>query len=330
MKTLSKVYCFLAGLHRALYRAQVLKKYKSRKKVISVGNISFGGTGKTPFVLSLVEELQSLGFRPGIVCRSYRGELRGPCLMDLEKAKSPEVYGDEPSFYVLKTHVPVVTGPRKWQAARILEEMPEVDLIVVDDGFQHYKLHRDLDIVLLDASRGIQGFGVLRESPQALREAQVLVLTKSQGIADQEIERIKKFLPPDRPLFFAETKVAGIWGLLDHREKKLHGPVGLVSGLAEPRFFEKIFRSVAPDVQIKRLDFEDHHEFSDEDMRTIESWSRKENLKQIVVTEKDEVKLKKLALKAASMSWNNWFVLRIQNQMKNSDQWTEFLKGILK
>jgi tetraacyldisaccharide 4'-kinase len=184
------LYGLIGRLRRKLYRTGVLSVYRAPVPVISVGNLTVGGTGKTPMVDYLVKWLQGRGRRVAVVSRGYGGQGagrvgvvcagEGPLL-------PPEVCGDEPYLLAQRNHrALVLVAPRRAEGIRLAVERYAADVILLDDGFQHLPVARDLDIMLLDARRPFGNghllpAGLLRESPAALSRAGAVVLTRSDG-----------------------------------------------------------------------------------------------------------------------------------------------------
>jgi tetraacyldisaccharide 4'-kinase len=174
----------VAALRRLLYRRRILHVERLPVPVIVVGNITVGGSGKTPFVIWLCARLKAAGFRPGVVTRGYGGRARQwPCPVGADS--DPALVGDEAVLLARRLGCPVWAGPDRAAAARALLADTAVDLIVSDDGLQHYALGRDLDIVMLDGGRGVgNGYllpaGPLREPSRRLQAAALLVVKRSR------------------------------------------------------------------------------------------------------------------------------------------------------
>jgi tetraacyldisaccharide 4'-kinase len=160
------------GLRRWLYRKQLRGTVRLSRPVVVVGNLSVGGTGKTPLVCWLVERLQELGFRPGVVTRGYGGSNRAPRL--LRESDTAALVGDEPLLLARRTRVPVAVGRKRAAAARMLADAG-CDVIVSDDGLQHYALSRDCEIAVIDAERGFGNGHLLPAGP--LREGKSRLAT---------------------------------------------------------------------------------------------------------------------------------------------------------
>ena len=155
---LAAIYWVLVALRRSLYRIGVLKTARAAVPVIVIGNITAGGTGKTPTTIWLSREMKARGFCPGIVSRGYGGSKSGAS-MRVDAESDPAVAGDEPVLIAMRTQCPVVVDADRARAANMLIE-DGVDLIIADDGLQHYALGRDYEICVIDGSR-VLGNGLL-------------------------------------------------------------------------------------------------------------------------------------------------------------------------
>jgi tetraacyldisaccharide 4'-kinase len=175
----------LAALRREAYRLGLFKSASLPAPVLVAGNITVGGTGKTPFVLWLAQVLTQRGYHPGIITRGYGGKRGGrPQLVSGDG--DPFEMGDEAVLLARRSGVPVAAGADRVAAARLLLDSFPVDVIISDDGLQHYRLRRQLEIVLLDAERGLgNGWrlpaGPLRESRRRLHDVDLVVLKQSDG-----------------------------------------------------------------------------------------------------------------------------------------------------
>lgn len=150
---LACVFRAVAALRRMAYRRGWFAVHAVGVPVIVVGNITAGGSGKTPFVIWLVEWLRAQGYRPGVVSRGYGGSARS--CVDVTPDSPPSLVGDEPLLIRRRAAVPVVVGRDRVAAARALLARHAVDFIVADDGLQHYRLHRDLELAVVDAAAGL-------------------------------------------------------------------------------------------------------------------------------------------------------------------------------
>ncbi len=173
------LFAIISGTRRYAYRHRWLKGYCSSLPVIVVGNISVGGNGKTPVVVWLVEQLQARGYRPGVVSRGYGGKApHYPYRLDA--ASTTAQAGDEPVLIARRCGCPVVVAPKRADAVRLLEQSGEVDIIITDDGLQHYALARDIELVVVDGARRFGNacllpMGPLREPVTRLKRVDAII-----------------------------------------------------------------------------------------------------------------------------------------------------------
>jgi tetraacyldisaccharide 4'-kinase len=273
-------------LRRGLYRAGVLGATKLPVPVIVVGNITVGGSGKTPLVLWLVNYLRDHGMRPGIASRGYGGAAASPQKVTAES--DPALCGDEPVMLAQRSGVPVWVGADRPAAARaLLGVHPECDVIVTDDGLQHYRLARDIEIAVVDGARGFGNglmlpAGPLREPVARLGEVDA-VIVNDPGPPGIDVKC--------RAQFAMTLQSRGFQNLLnpDHRaaaELFHNRNVHAVAGIGNPRrFFEQLQRM---GLEFTAHPFPDHHAFSAPDLALAEADF-------IVMTEKDAVKCRSFA-----------------------------------
>lgn len=280
-----------ATLRRALYDAAVLPIHRLDVPVVCVGNLSTGGTGKTPMCALVVDRLAQRGLRPGLLSRGY-GTSHGP--------------NDEALLLErLLPGVPHVQDADRVRGGRALVERG-CGSIVLDDGFQHRRLRRDLDLVLVDATRpwglpapiagaepvrALLPRGLLREPPSSLSRADAIVLTRASQASAADLERLELEIgrfAPGKPVLRADHRPARLrdesGGV--HALASLAGrEVDLASGIGNPESFERTVRSLAALVRTHRV-FPDHHAFVAGDLAGLG-----ENRRALVVTAKDAVKI---------------------------------------
>jgi len=166
LRALAALYASAAGLRRGLYSAGLLPRTRLSEPVIVVGNISVGGTGKTPLTIALIEALRARGFSPGVISRGYGGSAAGPLLVDANS--DPRIAGDEACLIAQATRAPVAVGRDRGSAGRALLEAARCDVLIADDGLQHYKLCRDVEMCVIDGERRFGNGRLLPAGP--LRE----------------------------------------------------------------------------------------------------------------------------------------------------------------
>ena len=266
-------------LRRRAYRAGLLRIHKVSVPVIVVGNITVGGTGKTPLVAWLAGFLKQAGYAPGIVMRGYGGKARS-WPQQVRPDSDPVVVGDEAVLLARHTQCPMAVGPDRAAAARALIEHTGCNLIIADDGLQHYALARDIEILVID---GVRRFGnglclpagPLREPLARLKEVDLIV---TNGLAGRQEIPMKMIGAAARRLNDStiERPLAQFSGQTVHA----------VAGIANPaRFFESLRKA---GLHITEHAFPDHHAFKPEDVNF-------EDAAPVLMTEKDAVKCRRFA-----------------------------------
>ena len=257
------------------------------RPVVVVGNLSVGGTGKTPVVIALVEALRTAGWTPGVVSRGF-GVKVGIEPMDLAEADGPAVCGDEPWLIHTRCDVPVVVHPRRRQAAgQLLARYPEVDVIVSDDGLQHHRLPRDVEWVIVDGRRGLgNGFclpaGPLREHPRRLGSVDA-VLVNGGGDAPG-LPRGENGAPLGEWIDFALQRFRDLHDGSVVPVERLRGErVTGMAGIGNPeRFFARLEEE---GLIVDRVPLDDHAAPDPDRIARLQRKGRR-----IVITEKDAVK----------------------------------------
>lgn len=285
-----------------LYRHGFLRVRRATRPVISVGNLAVGGTGKTPFIRWLAGELLLRGHRPAILTRGYRRSSRGPVVVSDGAGKVAGVAesGDEASALAraLPT-VPIVADADRVRGASLAEALvPDVALHLLDDGFSHVALEREVDIVLVDATDPAAGGallpeGRLREPLSSLARADLVVVTKAeQAEPGPALELIRRHAPA-LPSFRAETHFLGISG----PGGESVAPSGLpgrtvvaVAGIAHPEAFWSTLAALGIE-PTARLGFRDHEPYGDFRLGEIQRAAEETGATAVVTTEKDAVKL---------------------------------------
>jgi tetraacyldisaccharide 4'-kinase len=216
LSPLALLFSALSGLRRLAYRHGWLSAVAVGVPVIIVGNITAGGSGKTPLVVWLVKRLRSQGYRPGVVSRGYGGAACG--CVEVQPASAPAEVGDEPLLIRIKTDAPVVVGRDRVDAARtLLAAHPGVDMIVSDDGLQHYRLHRDIELAVIDAATGLgNGWplpaGPLREPRSRLDSVDAVI--QVVRAAAQPVSRARTGAPTTLPgmrIVWVRLRKEGRW-----------------------------------------------------------------------------------------------------------------------
>ena len=271
---LSSMYGGAIAARNAAYDRGWLRSRGLQGPVISVGNVSAGGSGKTPFVILLGELLQARGIRFDVLSRGYGRTTRGLLLVD--PGGLPRDFGDEPLLMARRLQVPVVVGEDRYEAGRFAESRFGAQVHLLDDGFQHRGLARDFDLVLVtpeDARDRLLPAGRLREPLKSLRRSDALVLASGASaeavpIAGKNVWRVRRGIfpegTPSRPVVFC--------------------------GIARPQNFLLQLRAAGVDPVAEAI-FRDHHSYSEKDIHDLLELRRRSEAGGFVTTEKDAVNL---------------------------------------
>jgi tetraacyldisaccharide 4'-kinase len=288
------LYAALVAIRRRLFQAGILRTFRLGVPVIVVGNLTAGGTGKTPVTIWLVAALRERGLRAGVVSRGYRGKT-GASPLPVMAHSDPAVVGDEPVLIASRSDCPVVVHPDRVRAARVLEEQG-VDIIVADDGLQHYRLERDFEIVVVDGRRGFGNAqplpaGPLREPVARLRHVDQVVIN-----ADDSTSRT---LVPAGEVAVSQFRLrAAVAVKLADQEScpltELSGrAVHAVAAIGNPERFFDMLSNIG--LVVTPHPFSDHAALTPDDLAFGDD-------RMIVMTEKDAVKCRHLELP------NLWYV----------------------
>lgn len=324
LNVLELIYLVLLNLRRGL-----VKSVKIPVPVISVGNLVAGGTGKTPTVIWLVNFLKQAGFTPAILTRGYRSAVQkdGLIFRDSELAKlTPEYTGDEPYLMaaLLPDTVIAVGRDRCRSAKQALATHPEIDVLVMDDGFQNLKLKRDIDLLLLDAAEPFGNGhliprGTLREPLSGLKRADLILLTRTARVDTEELDRLNEYLrkyQADIPIGIVKEKHSGLLPLAHWRRKEaspsapgyLQGKkVAAITGIGNPRQFLSALESLGAEVGYFKS-YPDHYIWGKEEIEnlivTLKDWG----FEDLIVTGKDGVKLTAYLEMFQKLTLNCWML----------------------
>ncbi|AUZ54844.1 tetraacyldisaccharide 4'-kinase [Stenotrophomonas acidaminiphila] len=287
-RLLAPLYAAVAGLRRGLYRRGWLRGRQVPVPVIVVGNITAGGTGKTPLTIALVERLREAGWKPGVASRGYGRDDAGSARW-VTPELAPELAGDEPLLIAWKTGVPVRVDRDRVAAARALLEAG-CDVVVCDDGLQHYRLARDIEIEVVDAQRRygnglLMPAGPLREPVARARDCDFRVVNLGQASDAGEV-------PPGAGFgeWTMRLRIDSARPLRGGRERSLQGFAGqrvhAVAGIAHPQRFFQMLRTRG--IGVVPHAFADHHRYQASDLFFGSELP-------VLMTEKDAVKCKAFA-----------------------------------
>ncbi len=279
------IYLGLIHLRKLLYKLNVFKSYALPVPVIVVGNISVGGTGKTPAVIYLAQQLKLAGYCPGIISRGYGRS--NSLVQAVSCGSSPDQVGDEPLLIAMRTACPVFVGNNRVAAGvALVKEHPEVNVIISDDGLQHYRLKRSLELAVVDADRGFGNGFLIPAGP--LRETVARLSLVDAIVVNGNAEALK---PVPNKNVFSMRLVGETFFSLDGKQKKSAAyfkkkKLAAVVGIGNPDRFFGHLRMMSLDFQSQA--FPDHHLFCLEDFTPFKD-------KTILMTEKDAVKCQDFA-----------------------------------
>ncbi len=296
----SQVFAGLVKLRKLCYEKKIFKSYRAKVPVVIVGNLTVGGTGKTPLVIAFAQILQSMGLRPGIVLRGYKSHAAGAICV--HKNMDAKLVGDEAVLLAKRGNWPVVVSKKRVLGVqKLLKEHP-VDIVLCDDGLQHYALERDLEVVVIDGERGFGNGhclpqGPMRELPERLQSVDLKV---TNGI-DMHIT------------------VDKVYSLLNKREINLQDfrgkTVHAIAGIGAPSKFFKLLATHG--ITVLEHAFLDHHDFKMSDINFTDRLP-------ILMTEKDAVKCQSFA------SERCWVVaVKTELDTKIQDEFVRLVQGVL-
>jgi len=300
-------YQGLLGAREWLYGHGVLKSRALPCRVVSIGNMTVGGTGKTPAVEVAVQTLAELGHRPAVVSRGYGRSTRGVQIVaDAATIHlDPEEAGDEPFLLARRLPgVPVLVGSNRHDAARLAIEKFGVTAIVLDDGFQHRTLTKDLEIVMARAQRPwgngrLLPAGPLREPLTSLARADLIVVTGQPGADAREVLETAGAYAPRVPVLSGVITPSECWEagrMRSLRPAELDGKrVVAFAGIASPAAFAETLKATGALVEAL-LEFADHHWYSADDVERLDARAGELGVDALITTEKDWVRLRRLRL----------------------------------
>ncbi|HDR1022039.1 TPA: tetraacyldisaccharide 4'-kinase [Pasteurella multocida] len=307
LSPLSLLFWIISQIRNALFKQGILSSYRPPVPVIVVGNLSVGGNGKTPVVIWLVQQLQQQGIKVGVISRGYGSQAKTYPLL-VTSTTDPIEGGDEPVLIAKRTGVPVVISPNRQQSIELLLQTSNCDLIISDDGLQHYKLQRDIEIVVMDGERGFgNGFvlpaGPLRELPSRLSTVDFIISngnqTKNADAVMHLVPRYAVNLKTNEQRLLTEFQISS---------------VSAIAGIGNPQRFFNMLEEMGIQVQDSQS-FQDHQRFEPAQFAKFD-----EN-RPLFMTEKDAVKCMKFAKE-------NWWYVPVEAEIEG-EKVRSFLQKIL-
>ena len=339
---LSMFYAQLAKIRSVLYQNNILKKKEADVPVISIGNITTGGTGKTPFTAFLADKLKSK-YKIAIISRGYGAnkDVEEPFLIKNEdKLFADAVQAGDELFMLARSSEQLIfiRSANRYQGTKLAVDQG-AELILLDDGFQHYQLKRNADIVLVDAEEPFSNnrvlpAGLLREPFAALKRADIFLLNRSKNVDYGQIKELKDSLntlcPLNEGIFRAETRLENCMSVASQekenpnflKEKKVFA----FSGIGSPEAFEKSIERAGASVVSYRI-FKDHYNYQKEDLLTLLDQYSASQADLILTTEKDAVKLFNFAEMIGDLPF---YYLKISLEIEEREKLLEIIQAKIK
>ncbi len=293
---LSTLYVILVKIRQGCYSLGIFRSSQLPVPVIVVGSVSAGGSGKSPLVISLVHHFKAKGYRPGVIARGYGGK-SGFWPREVNSHTNAELVGDEPQMIFEMCRVAVVVGPDRVQNGRYLVDKLECDVLISDDGFQHFALKRAVDIAVIDGEFGFgNGWclpaGPLREPESGIHRAHIVVINSlSNAQFTVRCDALAaKTSGRERPCAM-RMELLEMVNLVDNRRRNLSQCAGqrvhAVAGTGNPaRFFSQL---ESKGIKITPHSFPDHHGYIEDDLRFGDE-------RPVLMTEKDGIKCRNMAV----------------------------------
>ncbi|MBM7622930.1 tetraacyldisaccharide 4'-kinase [Sporohalobacter salinus] len=304
---LANIFKLVLKIRTKLYELGVKDSTKLDCTVISIGNITAGGTGKTPVAQFLARKFKERGRKPAILNRGYKAEFDGEIgvVSDGRRIKMDSSEAGDEAYMLAKSlpDVPVIIGSERAVTGKYAYQKFDSDMVILDDGFQHWGLERNLDIVVVDATNPFDnGYlmprGTLREPLSNLARADVFFLTKVNQISKSQLKGIKSKLTEYNSTALVFETIHSPTYLRSLEDKKRDGSnldltgqqVMSLSGIGNPESFEETLSSLGAEV-VNKVRFEDHHRYQTEEILDIFSCAAEEGIDLIITTEKDVVSM---------------------------------------
>ncbi len=302
----AKLYELIIRIRVVLYEYQYIKPKELNKVVISIGNITLGGTGKTPLVEYIARFFNDEHLETAIISRGYKRQDKSNSTIVVSDGNkivaSLKEAGDEPFMLAEKLKgVRIVVGSNRFESGKLAIEKLGCEVILLDDGFQHLKLKRDLDIVVLDATDPFGGgevvpLGKLREPIYGLKRAQMVIVTRSDRELDRElIFRVLSGLELNIPVIYAYHDFVGLRELTTNKpaamRKLINSKVAILCALGHPSVFIEDIENYQAKIVSQHI-FIDHYHYQQSDINQVVGQAKAAGAEFIVTTEKDAVKLK--------------------------------------
>lgn len=309
LKPTSALWGALYRVRRSFYEYGILKKDYFKVPIISIGNVTFGGTGKTPMIIWLTKQMEEYGLTPAILTRGYKGELehKSGIIKGGQRFRSnPKQFGDEPLLISRKmSKGAVIVGKKRAENLKKYFHQVGPDVVLLDDGFQHIQLYRSFNIVLFDASLPIERYktaplGYLREGLTSLKDADAIIISRADQVAEDKIEKLTDLLATyhrrDVPIAKFKYQPSGIFDCFDKLTLNMHDlqdkKIIVLSAIASPESFYHLLESYGAEI-VDKVVYPDHYLFTNEDLNDVLIKAFKHNAT-VITSEKDMVKIRRV------------------------------------
>ena len=307
LSVLEKIYLVIVKLRELFYKIGIFKSEKLNTKIISIGNITTGGTGKTPVVEKLASELSTKDKKIGILSRGYHSEGDSPLIVSNGEEILAEFNKAGDELYMMASHlseIPIFKGKNRYEAGELAVSEFDLDMLIVDDSFQHLQLARDLDVVVIDALNPF-GYnhllprGVLREPLSSLQRADMIIVSRTDQVSENKIDDIKNNIHnynPDVDIFTSNhcpVRINSLTLNTNDNIKKVGDLAGkkvlALSGIGNPESFVKSLEELNIKV-VETAVYPDHYDYDQDDVMNIVMKAQLNEVDFIITTEKDAVK----------------------------------------
>lgn len=306
LKPTSLLWSSVYRIRRSFYEYGILKKDYFKVPIISIGNVTFGGTGKTPLIIWLNQKFEEYQLTTAVLTRGYKGDLehKSGIIKGGQRFRSnPKQFGDEPLLISRKmNNGAVIVGKRRAEnLAKYFHEV-EPDVVLLDDGFQHIQLYRSFNVVLFDASLPLERYqtaplGYLREGLSSLKDADAIIISRADQVSEEKIEQLTQMLSQyyrqDIPIARVKYKAQGVFDCFDKLKLQMNElenkKIIVLSAIASPESLYRLLESYGATI-VDKLVYPDHYLFTQEDLNEVLVKSSSLNAT-IIVSEKDMVKI---------------------------------------
>jgi tetraacyldisaccharide 4'-kinase len=329
LSPLALIYYLITSFRNVLFKWGLLKQYKSSIPVVSIGNLSMGGTGKTPHVAFVLENLN--GLNKAVISRGYRRKSKKLIEGNTQLHSSKDL-GDEPMELLQKFEGKdfkmIVEGDRTKALKYLEQHAKKTDIVILDDGFQHQYVQRDLNILLTEYSKPFYmdftvPVGTLRETRKGVDRADIIIVTKCPKHLPIEVQNDFKNKIANygsAKIFFSQIEYKGFLNSKDEKiELNTNKPYLVITGIANPDPIHNYLIEI--DLPFEAMTFKDHHSFSKKEIQLIAEKSK--NFEGVITTEKDWMRLRESQL--TSLTETNLFRLDMGIKIVGSEKQQEFL-----